>query len=164
MLPQGLRWDGSRLRQARVDNPAASPLLARSLRGAVAQLVERLVRNEEVRGSTPLGSTRVFNGLALAGLANGALGYHRATGLIDLAAHSIRDGMEMTACGRRHSLRSDVSAGHPAPHVSNRHWWNSQGALEGLTEEAPRPRQSGAIIPFANLPRAWLSVIEVSLP
>jgi hypothetical protein len=26
--------------------------------GAVAQLVERLVRNEEVRGSTPLGSTR----------------------------------------------------------------------------------------------------------
>src|SRR5262249_17324782 len=27
--------------------------------GAVAQLVERLVRNEEVRGSTPLGSTRI---------------------------------------------------------------------------------------------------------
>ena|SRR6516225_4558646 len=27
--------------------------------GAVAQLGERLVRNEEVRGSTPLGSTRV---------------------------------------------------------------------------------------------------------
>ncbi len=27
--------------------------------GAVAQLVERLVRNEEVRGSTPLGSTRL---------------------------------------------------------------------------------------------------------
>jgi hypothetical protein len=26
--------------------------------GAVAQLGERLVRNEEVRGSTPLGSTR----------------------------------------------------------------------------------------------------------
>ena len=36
--------------------------LANSLRqdgkaGVVAQLVERLVRNEEVRGSTPLGST-----------------------------------------------------------------------------------------------------------
>ena len=27
--------------------------------GAVAQLVERLVRNEEVRGSNPLGSTRL---------------------------------------------------------------------------------------------------------
>jgi hypothetical protein len=26
-------------------------------RGVVAQLVERLVRNEKVRGSTPLGST-----------------------------------------------------------------------------------------------------------
>ena len=26
--------------------------------GAVAQLVERVVRNDEVRGSTPLGSTR----------------------------------------------------------------------------------------------------------
>ena len=26
--------------------------------GAVAQLVERIVRNDEVRGSTPLGSTR----------------------------------------------------------------------------------------------------------
>ena len=31
--------------------------LFRGLPGAVAQLVERLVRNEEVRGSTPLGST-----------------------------------------------------------------------------------------------------------
>jgi hypothetical protein len=29
--------------------------------GAVAQLVERLVRNEEVRGSTPLGSTIFLN-------------------------------------------------------------------------------------------------------
>lgn len=29
-------------------------------RGAVAQLVERLVRNEEVRGSIPLSSTTIF--------------------------------------------------------------------------------------------------------
>jgi hypothetical protein len=29
------------------------------LAGAVAQLGERLVRNEEVRGSTPLGSTNL---------------------------------------------------------------------------------------------------------
>ena len=39
---------------------AISPLQADSkhnLVGVVAQLVERLVRNEEVRGSTPLGST-----------------------------------------------------------------------------------------------------------
>ncbi len=35
------------------------PVLARicGLDGVVAQLVERLVRNEKVRGSTPLGST-----------------------------------------------------------------------------------------------------------
>ena len=32
---------------------------AGALGGAVAQLGERLVRNEEVRGSTPLGSTRM---------------------------------------------------------------------------------------------------------
>ena len=31
--------------------------LAHELDGVVAQLVERLVRNEKVRGSTPLGST-----------------------------------------------------------------------------------------------------------
>ena len=31
--------------------------LSEQLDGVVAQLVERLVRNEKVRGSTPLGST-----------------------------------------------------------------------------------------------------------
>ena len=30
--------------------------------GALAQLVERLVRNEKVRGSNPLGSTILFGG------------------------------------------------------------------------------------------------------
>ncbi len=40
--------------------PSAMGLWA-SRSGAVAQLVERLVRNEEVRGSTPLGSTRSRN-------------------------------------------------------------------------------------------------------
>ena len=33
--------------------------------GAVAQMVERLVRNEEVRGSIPLGSTRADGPLRL---------------------------------------------------------------------------------------------------
>src|SRR4051794_22484814 len=38
--------------------PGLWPALGRAhLAGAVAQLGERLVRNEEVRGSTPLGST-----------------------------------------------------------------------------------------------------------
>jgi hypothetical protein len=37
---------------------AASKGLFRAFVGAVAQMVERLVRNEEVRGSIPLGSTR----------------------------------------------------------------------------------------------------------
>src|ERR1700721_2890666 len=35
------------------------PRPSRQRSGAVAQLVERLVRNEEVRGSTPLGSTTI---------------------------------------------------------------------------------------------------------
>jgi hypothetical protein len=42
---------------------AISPLLADSklsLAGVVAQLAERLVRNEKVRGSTPLGSTSLL--------------------------------------------------------------------------------------------------------
>ena len=30
--------------------------------GVLAQLVERLVRNEKVRGSNPLGSTSLFDG------------------------------------------------------------------------------------------------------
>src|SRR3954471_8162987 len=37
---------------------AAAKGLFRAFLGAVAQLVERLVRNEEVSGSIPLGSTR----------------------------------------------------------------------------------------------------------
>src|SRR5262245_22641924 len=42
--------------------PDGSSFLAsyRHLDGVVAQLVERLVRNEKVRGSTPLGSTIFF--------------------------------------------------------------------------------------------------------
>src|SRR5262249_41112696 len=47
------------LRPPRALNGAHSQALAAQLHfgGAVAQLGERLVRNEEVRGSTPLGST-----------------------------------------------------------------------------------------------------------
>src|SRR5215471_3013173 len=37
--------------------PTRTPLRDAVFGGAVAQLGERLVRNEEVRGSTPLGST-----------------------------------------------------------------------------------------------------------
>ena len=40
-----------------LDTARPQPLSAR-LPGAVAQLVERLVRNEKVSGSIPLGSTR----------------------------------------------------------------------------------------------------------
>ena len=36
-------------------------------RGAVAQLVERVVRNDEVRGSTPLGSTTLLRAARFAG-------------------------------------------------------------------------------------------------
>jgi uncharacterized protein len=43
--------------QGPLDRPKAGTLSA-PLPGAVAQLVERLVRNEEVSGSIPLGSTR----------------------------------------------------------------------------------------------------------
>gem|GEM_PF-2864470 len=35
--------------------------------GAVAQLVERVVRNDEVRGSTPLGSTKSYQGFEVTG-------------------------------------------------------------------------------------------------
>jgi hypothetical protein len=48
--------------------PSSDWLGAAALGGAVAQLGERLVRNEEVRGSTPLGSTSTKhrqNGLLL---------------------------------------------------------------------------------------------------
>ena len=48
-------------RTAILDLPGPDPLSPRSSsprEGAVAQMVERLVRNEEVRGSIPLGSTR----------------------------------------------------------------------------------------------------------
>ena len=38
--------------------------VCRCFGGAVAQLGERLVRNEEVRGSTPLGSTNMIKALA----------------------------------------------------------------------------------------------------
>ena len=46
---------------------AGAPTPVRS--GAVAQLVERVVRNDEVRGSTPLGSTR--SSLEVYGLSHG---------------------------------------------------------------------------------------------
>ena len=42
--------------------------------GAIAQLVERLVRNEKVRGSNPLSSTPFFGFIgAVKGVAGGAL-------------------------------------------------------------------------------------------
>ena len=41
----------------------AGPADNARLDGAVAQLGERVVRNDEVRGSIPLGSTNVFNAL-----------------------------------------------------------------------------------------------------
>src|ERR1700735_5014442 len=49
-----------RRRSARLDSLGEGPLCAPLPKGAVAQLVERLVRNEEVSGSIPLGSTRAF--------------------------------------------------------------------------------------------------------
>ncbi|MEY3260897.1 MAG: hypothetical protein RIT46_1726, partial [Pseudomonadota bacterium] len=45
----------------RLDSPRLPPLSAPSPRGAVAQLVERFVRNEEVSGSIPLSSTSPFH-------------------------------------------------------------------------------------------------------
>lgn len=50
--------------------------------GAVAQLGERRVRNAEVRGSTPLGSTSVFQKIASA---NGAAKYITACRLARVA-------------------------------------------------------------------------------
>lgn len=42
---------------ARASPPLVRERMAEPTQGAVAQLGERLVRNEKVRGSTPLGST-----------------------------------------------------------------------------------------------------------
>jgi hypothetical protein len=41
----------------RLQGPAGASNLGRSRRGAVAQLVERLVCNQEVAGSSPVSST-----------------------------------------------------------------------------------------------------------
>ncbi len=55
---QEIGQDGlSRTPPNRLDSPRLPPLSAPSPRGAVAQLVERFVRNEEVSGSIPLSST-----------------------------------------------------------------------------------------------------------
>ena len=44
----------------RPDGGKVSVLIGPSIRGAMAQLVARLVRNEKVRGSSPLSSTHLF--------------------------------------------------------------------------------------------------------
>jgi hypothetical protein len=46
----GVRWPSSRL-------PLLAMLVGQDWNGAVAQLGERVVRNDEVSGSIPLGST-----------------------------------------------------------------------------------------------------------
>src|SRR5665213_4177469 len=68
-LPAPFRIRASRPAQGRRGGPGGRPILdfdaagplsppsSRAREGAVAQMVERLVRNEEVRGSIPLGST-----------------------------------------------------------------------------------------------------------
>ena len=51
----------------RPDGGKVSVLIGPSIRGAMAQLVARLVRNEKVRGSSPLSSTRSYPALTRCG-------------------------------------------------------------------------------------------------
>jgi hypothetical protein len=46
-----------------LETSATSAKIAVAARGRVAQLGERLVRNEEVAGSIPVSSTKLFNNL-----------------------------------------------------------------------------------------------------
>lgn len=57
MPAEGMAWRQTRQNQGVLDLPVAPPNTARLGVGAVAQMGERLVRNEEVRGSIPLSST-----------------------------------------------------------------------------------------------------------
>ncbi len=50
----------TRVRNFSLARDGFAPILAGRLCGGIAQLVERLVRNEKVRGSNPLTSTLVF--------------------------------------------------------------------------------------------------------
>ena len=60
-------FQGRRRARAALTPEGPIPIIRASSRpgGAVAQMGERLVRNEEVRGSIPLGSTKPAMGLAL---------------------------------------------------------------------------------------------------
>ncbi len=46
--------------------PSSSMHTPAQIFGAIAQLVERLVRNEKVRGSNPLSSTTLLSGVPIA--------------------------------------------------------------------------------------------------
>src|SRR5271163_3895614 len=77
--------------------------LSLPMAGAVAQLGERLVRNEEVRGSTPLGSTNLRG--------QGRFGWQASLARVARPSWKIEDGLfiSASACsGARKSLGSSI--------------------------------------------------------
>ena len=98
----------------------------RRARGAVAQLGERDVRNVEVRGSIPLGSTKIFNGLAYIGLGRFLLRKHSGSSGADFVVLPAPDregdwgpnsGRPMR-CRWNREPRSDVDSGFAKPKLA----------------------------------------------